>query len=670
MLMSMKWPTVLGGLALLPLAAAETSRAADITLPLKAPIAAQIYNWNGFYLGGHAGYGFGRGNAVVQDPDTQASGHVFGGQIGGVQAGYNYVLPSRVLLGIEADAMMPNYFLSNGAAWTGASAHHGFTEQVDYIATLRGRLGYVFGNWMVYGTGGLALSSSQVTRSSLSTDDELTKGLMRTGWAAGGGIEYGFARDWSARLEYLHAHFGQWNTEFAPGSTYASAMNFSAIRLGLNRKLDWSDVTAAWDGHPVAAPENSNWEIHGQTTYIQQAYPTFRSPYYGANSLQNSAQTKQTWSTSLFLTFGLWDGAQLYYNPELLQGFGLSDTTGVGGFPNGEAQKSDFLYPHYNTSRLFLRQTIGFGGEQESVASDYGQMSGKRDISRLTIQVGKFAVHDVFDNNAYAQDARVDFLNWSIWAAGAFDYPADKVGLTYGAVAEFNQQQWALRAGYFLTGNESNSNNFDSAVFRRGAYVTELETRYALFSQPGKFRITGWLNNSFAGNYRGAIDLTAAMPGLDPTDALVATREGRIKYGYVLGLEQSLTDNIALFGRWSWNNGKSEIAAFTDIDASLSGGVSIKGTQWGRPNDVIGIAGAVNALSRDHREYLEIGGLGILVGDGQLNYRQEKIFEAYYAMNVFAGTVATLDYQFIANPAYNADRGPVSIFSGRVRAAF
>jgi high affinity Mn2+ porin len=297
-------------------------------------------------------------------------------------------------------------------------------------------------------------------------------------------------------------------------------------------------------------------------------------------------------------------------------------------------------------------------------------MSDKRDISRLTIQIGKFAVHDVFDNNTYAQDARADFLNWSIWAAGAFDYPADKVGLTYGAVAEWNQKQWALRAGYFLTGDESNSNNFDGAVFRRGAYVTEFEARTALLSRPGKFRITAWLNNSFAGNYRDAIGMVRADPGIDPTDALVDTREGRVKYGYVPGLEQLLSDDVALFGRWSWNNGTSEIIAFTDIDASLSGGLSIKGTSWGRPNDVVGIAGAVNALSRDHRDYLAIGGLGILVGDGQLNYRQEKIIEAYYAVNVMAGLTATLDYQFIADPAYNADRGPVSIFSARVRAAF
>ncbi len=190
---------------------------------------------------------------------------------------------------------------------------------------------------------------------------------MRTGWAAGGGIEYGFAPTGALASNIFMPTSAHGAPEFAPGSSYASAMSFSAIRLGLNRKLDGSDITAAWDGHPVAAPENSNWEIHGQTTYIQQAYPSFRSPYSGANSLGGSAQTKQTWSTSLFLTFGLWDGAQLYYNPELLQGFGLSDTTGVGGFPNGEAQKSNFPYPHYNTSRLFLRQNHRLRRRTESV---------------------------------------------------------------------------------------------------------------------------------------------------------------------------------------------------------------------------------------------------------------------------------------------------------------
>ncbi len=145
--------------------------------------------------------------------------------------------------------------------------------------------------------------------------------------------------------------------------------------------------------------------------------------------------------------------------------------------------------PSACAAALFLRQTLGFGGAQETVESSYGQMAGKRDISRLTVQVGRFAVHDVFDTNAYAMDARADFLNWSIRAAGAFDYPADKVGLTYGVVAELNQQHWALRVGYFLVGNEPNANQFDMNLFARGAYVTELETRYALFSRPGKLRV-------------------------------------------------------------------------------------------------------------------------------------------------------------------------------------
>ena len=413
-----------------------------------------------------------------------------------------------------------------------------------------------------------------------------------------------------------------------------------------------------------------NWEIHGQTTYIQQGYPAFRSPYLGENSFTPWAQTRQTWTASAFLGLRLWDGGELYYNPELLQGFGLHNTSGAAGFPNGEAQKSNFPYPRYNTSRLFVRQTFGLGGEQESVESAYGQMAQKRDVSRVTVQVGKFAVHDVFDNNAYAMDSRADFMNWSIWAAGAFDYPADKVGLTYGAVVELNQKYWALRVGYFLTGNEPNSNQFDMNLFARGAYVTELETRYTVFSRPGKFRVAVWADTYFSGSYRQAIDLTLINPGLDPNDAIVQVRRPQTKYGYYLNFEQALTDDIGIFGRWSWNNGKTEISAFTDIDASLSFGTSIRGTTWGRPDDRIGLAGAINSLSRDHRDFLAIGGLGILIGDGRINYSPEKIIETFYAYNVNKWSTLTFDYQFIADVADNADRGPVSVFSARLHAEF
>jgi len=255
-------------------------------------------------------------------------------------------------------------------------------------------------------------------------------------------------------------------------------------------------------------------------------------------------------------------------------------------------------------------------------------------------------------------------MNWSIWAPGAFDYTADKLGLTYGATAELNQKQWALRAGYFLEDAVSNSNNFDTKVFERGEYVVELETRYSLFSQPGRLHTIAWLNSVNAGSYRETLNDPAL--NLDITQ----TRTGRIKYGYVLSLEQAVTSDVGLFGRWSWNDGKNEIMTFTDIDSSLALGTSIRGTRWGRPDDVIGIAGAINALSRDHRDFLAAGGLGPLIGDGQLNYRRERIMEAYYAIALTNAITFTADYQFVTNPAYNADRGPVSIFSGRLHGEF
>jgi len=628
------------------------------------------HDWAGFYVGGQVGYGRGHANVTVQDPITTGSSSALGGLFGGMQFGYNYLLPSRFLIGLEADISFPNYLANDDNVWSGASARSNITETLDYIATMRGRFGYAFDNTLLYATGGFAASSGHFARADPISGDEKSHPGLRAGWTAGAGVEVGFQRNWSARLEYLYTRFGTTDVMFSNGAKYSSSFDTHLVRLGLNRKLGESGPDAA---KPMDASgslsESDRWEIHGQTTYIQQGYPRFHALYTGTNSLPPWPQTSETWTTSAFLGLRVWDGGELYYNPELLQGFGLSSTVGAGGFPNGEAQKSDFLYPHYNTSRLFLRQTFGFGGAQETVESDYGQMGGKKDISRLTVQVGKFAVHDVFDNNSYAQDPRVDFLNWSTWAAGAFDYAGDKVGLTYGAVAELNQKAWALRAGYFLTGDKSNSNDFDMQLFKRGGYVTELETRYSLFLQPGKLRVIGWVNEYFAGGYRDAINLSLTT-GSDPTAAIVQSRQGATKYGYVINIEQAINEDVGAFGRWSWNNGKTEITAFTDIDASLSLGTSIKGRSWGRPEDKIGFAGAVNALSKDHRDYLAAGGMGILIGDGRLNYREEKILEIYYALSLAKNTTLTFDYQFMMNPAYNADRGPISFFAGRLHAEF
>jgi high affinity Mn2+ porin len=652
---------VLAGLALGMLSLDGPAYAADI--PVKAPRIQPVYDWTGLYFGAHAGFGRGDSSATLRDPAVATTTNTFGGPIGGLQAGYNVQLPSRIVLGFETDVSFPNYIDGNSVISTLATAKSYVVEQMDFSGSVRGRLGYAAASWLFYATGGLAFTGERFLNTPAIGNDEKKLG-MRLGWAAGGGVEVAFAPHWSLRLEYLYSEFQNGGVQFASGTATASTLNFQSLRVGLNRKIDWPGNGSPIQLASLVDPESNRWEIHGQTTYLPQGYPGFRALYTGTNSLTPAPQTQATWSNSLFLNVRLWEGGEIYYNPELLQGFGLNDTVGAGGFPNGEAQKSNFPYPHYNTSRLFLRQTFGFGGEQEELASAPGQLGGKVDVSRLTVQAGKFAVIDIFDGNAYAKDTRKDFMNWSMWAPGAFDYSADKVGLTYGATAEFNQKQWALRAGYFLIDGTSNSNNFDMRVFQRGNYVLELETRYSLFSQPGKLRTIAWLNSAYSGSYRETLNNPALM--LD----ISQTREGRIKYGYVFNVEQALSDDVGLFGRWSWNDGKTEIMAFTDIDASLATGLSIKGARWGRPDDVIGIGGAINALSNDHRDFIAAGGLGVLIGDGALNYRRERVFETYYAYALNKQITLTADYQLITNPAYNADRGPVSVFSGRFHGEF
>ena len=654
---------VLAGAALSVIAFGGCGHAAEIRLPAKAPPVQPAYDWSGFYIGAHTGYGRGSSSAPLSDPAIGTTGNSFSGVIGGVQAGYNVKFPSGVLLGIEADITFPSYFTSNSVVSALTTARSDVAEQWDYAGSLRGRIGYASGPWLAYATGGLAFVGERFLNTPTVGSDEKQINI-RLGWAAGAGLEYAFAPHWSVRLEYLYSQFERADIRFPSSTHYSSSLDLQSLRVGLNRKVDWGGSDNRKPSTSLTDTESDRWEIHGQTTYLPQGYPAFRAPYSGPNSLTPATQAQATWSNSLFLNARLWEGGEVYYNPELLQGFGLSDTVGVGGFPNGEAQKSNFPYPHYNTSRLYLRQTFGFGGEQEELASSANQLAGKVDVSRLTIQAGKFSVLDVLDSNAYAKDTRKDFMNWSMWAPGAFDYAADKLGLTYGVAAELNQKQWALRGGYFLMDAVSNSNNFDTRVFQRGEYVLELETRYSLFSQPGKLRTIGWLNSTNSGSYRETLNNPAL--NLD----IAQTRTGRIKYGYVVNLEQALADDLGLFGRWSWNDGKNEIMAFTDIDASLSLGTSIKGARWGRPDDVIGIGGAINALSRDHRDFLAAGGLGPLIGDGQLNYRRERILETYYAYALTKQLTLTADYQFVTNPAYNADRGPVHIISGRFHGEF
>ncbi|KIU48714.1 carbohydrate porin [Bradyrhizobium elkanii] len=664
----MKETCAFASTVLIAVATGYQARAADMPVirPVKAPMVAAIYDWSGLYVGGHAGYGggsFGPGTNPLPQQGIFLP-HSITGLIGGYQAGYNLQLSNKWVLGVEADISFTSPL--DRPKLVPAP----FNTTFDYLGTARGRIGYAFGTWLPYVTGGAAWGRTRVDLNDADGEVIGNKSRVHLGWVAGAGLEFAMGGNWSGKVEYNYIDLGA--RTYGLGDVLlpdvAVDPKIHTVKLGLNYRL-WD--TPPWVSgaavKPLELPESTNWNVHGQTTLITQGYPSFHSPYQGVNSLPGAGRTRETWTVGAFLGWRLWEGGEFYFNPELAQGFGIGGTLGLAGFSNGEAQKGGAEYPKFRAQRYFFRQTFGLGGEQEDVADAANQLPGKRDIDRVTVTVGRFAVGDYFDGNSYAKDPRVDFMNWAMWASAAYDFPADLPGFTRGAVVELNRKDWAIRAGYFQVPSQPNS---DVLTFKTGGAVVEFEERHAIFSQPGKLRVGVFANRGNTGNYREALAIGAENPGLDINDIMVGDRKERTKYGFYVNAEQQVANDIGIFARASWNDGQSEILSFTDIDRSVSGGVSIKGSYWGRPNDTFALGGAINGLSSAHRDFLAAGGKGLLIGDGQLNYDNERILETYYAVALNKAFTFTADYQLITNPAYNADRGPVSIFSGRLHGEF
>jgi high affinity Mn2+ porin len=407
------------------------------------------------------------------------------------------------------------------------------------------------------------------------------------------------------------------------------------------------------------------WAVHGQTTFVEQYAAPFRAPYSGQNSLAANAG-RETWDATAFVGLRLWDGAEAWINPEIDQGFGLSRTLGVAGFTSGEAYKQGADYPYTRLHRAFIRQTINLGGETQKIDAGINQFAAELTADRLVFTVGKFGVGDVFDTNKYAHDPRSDFLNWSAIGAGTFDYAAEAWGFSLGGTAEWYQGAWTLRGGVFDMSIVPNSTMLDPQ-FGQFQWIGEIEHRHELWGQPGKMAVTGFLSRGRMGSYQDAIQLAQLTGG--PAD-IAAVRQYRSRGGVSVNLEQQIVPDVGLFARAGFANGDIEPYEFTDIDRTVSAGLSVNGKRWGRPDDTFGIVGVVNGISKEHEAFLNAGGLGILVGDGQLPHPgREQILETYYSFPMSFCRV-TLDYQFIVNPAYNRDRGPVSVFATRLHTQF
>jgi high affinity Mn2+ porin len=448
------------------------------------------------------------------------------------------------------------------------------------------------------------------------------------------------------------------------GSIVTNVM--AAFWVGL---VFWSSSTAVADtggsGEP-ASPQD--WAYYGQATFVEQYHPAFRSPYRGLNSLDPGSRGDETFDFTVYAGVKLWDGAEAWINGEVDQGFGLSNSLGVAGFPNGEAYKVGSSTPYPKLPRLFLRQTIDIGGDVKGVDPDINQLGGTQTDDRIVFTLGKMSVADVFDHNQYSDDSRHDFLNWALIDLGTFDYASNAWGYTYGAVTEWYQDWWVIRAGLFDLSEVPNSTKLETTFGRQFQLVTEFEEDHTLWDEPGKLRLLTFLSHGRMGLFSDAISLSEAIG--NPADTTLV-RHMHERPGIGLNLEQHIGDDLGFFLRTGYDDPSREPFDFIDADETVSAGLSMAGNRWDRPDDTIGLAFLVNGISREHATYFNDGGVGILVGDGKLpRPGSEKIIEALYTVATIQSLKVTADYQFVDNPAYNTQRGPVSAFGVRLHTEF
>lgn len=427
----------------------------------------------------------------------------------------------------------------------------------------------------------------------------------------------------------------------------------------------WLATTA-----PALADDGTteNWNAHFQATYVWQQKRRFAADYSGTNSLQPSREKSYSFTATAALGYRPWRGGELYVNPEAAQGVPLSGLLGLGGFSNGEMARTAGSTLKVYRARLFLRQTWQRGDDREAVESDFNQLAGTMSRRRWVLTAGNLSVSDLFDDNRYSHDARTQFLNGSLVSQGAYDFAADARGYTWGIALAWHHDDWALRVGRFLQPREPNQQSLDTRIFRHYGDQIELEHGHLLGGQPGRVRLLAFRNRARMSRFDDAVAL-GRRTGMTPD--LNAVRDGdRSKWGLGLNVEQAISDDIGLFGRAGWADGRTETYAFTEIDRSLSAGIVVQGGRWQRGDDSVGLALVRNGLSRARRDYLAAGGLGFFIGDGRLDYRPEQILETWYSLAMTRGSWLTLNWQHIRHPAYNADRGPVNFLALRLHVEF
>jgi high affinity Mn2+ porin len=428
-------------------------------------------------------------------------------------------------------------------------------------------------------------------------------------------------------------------------------------------------------GGPMPPGERipSQWYEAGyQATFLGQNLYRFRSPYQGSNSLRSRTEFEETNSHTAYLGVRPTRRLDLYLNPEWSRGRGISGTVGLAGYTSGEVIRAG-IKEEIVLARSFGRWTVPVGKREEKVEAGENQIAGTRPAHRLVLTAGKLASTDLFDVNRYANNARTQFMNWTLITNGAYDYNADTRGYSRGLALEWAHPDGALRLGSFQMPTVANGPNLAGDLLHNRGDQIEGEVHPHLLRarhSPLVLRLLGYRNLAHMGNYRDALAL-ARRAGTTP-DITAVEKKGAVKYGFGLNFEQALGDegNTGVFGRLGWDDGATETFAFTECDRTLSLGGQVSGAHWRRPQDHWAVGLVQNGLAAAHRDYLAAGGIGFQLGDGRLRYGPEQILETYYAYAVTRTVAFSPDYQWIRHPGYNRDRGPVSVFSFRVHWEF
>jgi hypothetical protein len=431
-------------------------------------------------------------------------------------------------------------------------------------------------------------------------------------------------------------------------------------------------LSFAQEADAPAAPSGSGesfldrfW-VSFQANFIRQQAPAFEAKYSGPNSFGPGKDHASSRVETLYTGFQITSRLEILADVESAGGAGLSNALGIAGFTNVDVVRNPALGESPYVSRVMLHYTIPLSRQIAEATRNPLSLASVLPVRRLELRAGKMSTVDFFDLNSVGSDSHLQFMNWAIVNNGAYDYAADTRGYTYGLVAEYYDGPWAARFGEMLMPTVANGIKLDWDLARARGENFEVEYRPSLFPKRATVvRALAFINHANMGSYREAID--GYLSGKDPVpDVTLYRKQGNVKYGFGLNVEQELAPLWRVFGRLGWNDGANESFAYTEIDRTAVFGSDFRGNPWHRVQDKVGAAFVANGLSGDHRRYLALGGQGFILGDGGLNYGLEKIFETYYTAHVWRGISVAGDYQHVTDPGYNRDRGPASVFSIRL----